>query len=186
MTSPEESVLLAQARKNDQEAFAALAERYEKALENIVLPLVGDRDLARDIVRETVFRAQRKLHLYREQYRFSTWFFRIGVNLAITNRRRRLLEQRLLVSEGVDRGYRDMDGDGLIGNSRWACGTNCFLHNSPVLNTTDVDGFRSNHLGGVHGLYGDAHVSFMADGTLPDVLKAVCTKAGGEPSAEVP
>lgn len=114
MTSPEESVLLAQARKNDQEAFAALAERYAKALENIVLPLVGDRDAARDIVRETVFRAQRKLHLYREQYRFSTWFFRIGVNLAITNRRRRLLEQRLLVSEGVrqadERAERQLSG----------------------------------------------------------------------------
>jgi RNA polymerase sigma-70 factor (ECF subfamily) len=101
VTTPEENVLLAQARKNDQEAFATLVERYERALENIVLPLVRDRDTAKDIVRETVFRAQRKLHLYREQYRFSTWFFRIGVNLAITNRRRKLLEQRLLASEGV-------------------------------------------------------------------------------------
>ena len=96
------------------------------------------------------------------------------------------LSRTLLVSEGVDRGYREMDGEGLIGNARWACGTNCFLHNSPVLNTTDVDGFRSNHLGGVHGLYGDAHVSFMADGTMPDVLKAVCTKAGGESPEEIP
>lgn len=96
------------------------------------------------------------------------------------------LSRTLLVSEGVDRGFRDMENDSPIGNARWACGTNCFLHNSPVLNTPDVDGFRSNHLGGVHGLYGDGHVSFMNDATGPDVLKAACTKAGGERAAEVP
>lgn len=96
------------------------------------------------------------------------------------------LAHTLLVSEGVDRGFRDMENDSPIGNARWACGTNCFLHNSPVLNTPDVDGFRSNHLGGVHGLYGDGHVSFMSDATQADVLKAICTKAGGEAAAETP
>jgi prepilin-type N-terminal cleavage/methylation domain-containing protein len=96
------------------------------------------------------------------------------------------LSRTLLVSEGVDRGFADMETDTRIGNSQWACGTNCFLHNSPVLNTPDVDGFRSNHLGGVHGLYGDAHVSFMVDGTDPRVLMAICTKAGREPAGETP
>jgi prepilin-type N-terminal cleavage/methylation domain-containing protein len=96
------------------------------------------------------------------------------------------LSRTLLVSEGVDRGYRDMENHERIGNARWACGTNCFLHNSPVLNTPDVDGFRSNHLGGVHGLYGDCHVSFMADGTAPEVLIAVVTKAGREAGGELP
>jgi len=96
------------------------------------------------------------------------------------------LSRTLLVSEGVDRGYRDMENHERIGNARWACGTNCFLHNSPVLNTPEVDGFRSNHLGGVHGLFGDGHVSFMSDGTAPEVLIAVVTKAGGEAAGEVP
>jgi len=96
------------------------------------------------------------------------------------------LSRTLLVSEGVDRGFREMESDSPIGNARWACGTNCFLHNSPVLNTPAVDGFRSNHLGGVHGLFGDGHVSFMADSTMPDVLRALCTKAGGEAAVEVP
>jgi len=96
------------------------------------------------------------------------------------------LSHTLLVSEGVDRGFRDMESDSPIGNARWACGTNCFFHNSPVLNTPEVDGFRSNHLGGVHGLYGDGHVSFMSNATMPEVLKAICTKAGGEAAAETP
>ena len=96
------------------------------------------------------------------------------------------LSRTLLVSEGVDRGYRDMESHERIGNARWACGTNCFLHSSPVLNTPAVDGFRSNHLGGVHGLYGDGHVSFMSDGTAPEVLIAIVTKAGGDAARELP
>lgn len=96
------------------------------------------------------------------------------------------LSRTLLVSEGVDRGSRDMENDSLIGNSRWACGTNCFLQSSPLLNTPHVDGFHSNHIGGVHGLYGDGHVSLMADSTDPEVLRAACTKAGRESAAETP
>lgn len=96
------------------------------------------------------------------------------------------LSRTLVVSEGVDRGFRDMDSESRIGNSRWACGTNCFLHNSPLVNMPDVDGFRSNHIGGVHGLFGDGHVAFLPDSTMPDVLKAICTKAGGEEPGESP
>jgi len=96
------------------------------------------------------------------------------------------LSHTLLVSEGVDRGTEGMASDMSIGNSRWACGTNCFLLSAPVLNTPEFDGFRSNHLGGVHGLYGDGHVSFMLDSTMPDVLQAICTKAGGEPPVTLP
>jgi prepilin-type N-terminal cleavage/methylation domain-containing protein len=96
------------------------------------------------------------------------------------------LSRTLLVSEGVDRGFADMETFTRIGNAFWACGTNCFLHNSPVLNTPDVDGFRSNHLGGVHGLYGDGHVSFMLDRADPRILIAACTKAGGEGVSERP
>lgn len=92
------------------------------------------------------------------------------------------LSHTLLVTEGVDRGFADADSLSPIGNARWACGTNCFLHNSPVLNTREVDGFRSNHLGGVLGLFGDGRVAFMADQTSPLVLIAACTKAGGEPA----
>jgi prepilin-type N-terminal cleavage/methylation domain-containing protein len=96
------------------------------------------------------------------------------------------LSHTLLVSEGVDRGSPEMDRQSPIGNSQWACGTNCFLHSSPVVNTRSVDGFRSNHLGGVLGLFGDGRVSFLADATRPETLIAFCTKAGEETAAQIP
>ena len=96
------------------------------------------------------------------------------------------LSRTLFVSEGVDRGFREVESDTRIGNARWACGTNCFLLSSPVVNTPDVDGFRSHHLGGVHGLFGDGRVAFMAEDTGPEVLMAICTKAGGESAGPAP
>ncbi len=96
------------------------------------------------------------------------------------------LSRTLLVSEGVDRGFADVDSDTRIGNARWACGTNCFLLSSPVLNTPAVDGFRSNHLGGVHGLFGDGRAVFMTDDIGPDVLIAIVTKAGAESARPIP
>lgn len=96
------------------------------------------------------------------------------------------LSKTLLVSEGVDRGFPDMDSESRIGNARWACGTNCFFLSSPVLNTPMVDGFRSYHLGGVHGLFGDGRVVLLADNTAPEILMAACTKAGGEAAALLP
>ena len=96
------------------------------------------------------------------------------------------LSRTLVVSEGVDRGFPEMDGESRIGNSRWACGTNCFLLSTRVVNTPDVDGFRSNHLGGTHGLFADGHVTFMGEDTDAAVLVAACTKDGGEPVTGLP
>jgi prepilin-type N-terminal cleavage/methylation domain-containing protein len=96
------------------------------------------------------------------------------------------LANTIVVSEGVDRGFEDMDGESRIGNARWACGTNCFLLSSRVVNTPDVDGFRSHHTGGVHGLFADGRVAFMGDDTAAEVLVAICTKDGREATGRVP
>ena len=87
--------LVDRARAGDQEAFGALVERYQRPLEGVLLSLASDRDHARDLVQETVLKAWKNLELYDGKRRFSTWFFRIGVNLGISVRRRQQLEARL-------------------------------------------------------------------------------------------
>jgi prepilin-type processing-associated H-X9-DG protein len=95
------------------------------------------------------------------------------------------LSTTLLVAEGVDRSHAergDADGntDSVIGGSRWACGTNCFPHNSRVINDPTVDGFRSRHPRGVNTVFADGHVKFLTDSVDSDVLVSICTKSGGE------
>ena len=92
--SPEQD-LADRAQDGDQEAYGALVERYRRPLQSILVPLVGDREQAEDLVQDTVLKAWKNLGLYDRKLRFSTWFFRIGVNLALSARRRMQLEARL-------------------------------------------------------------------------------------------
>jgi len=92
------------------------------------------------------------------------------------------LSQTLLVSEGVDRDHEGVDQH-VYGDSCWACGSNCFPLNSPVLNDPRGDGFKSRHPGGVQALFADGHVSFLGDQLDSRVLVALCTKARGDRAA---
>jgi RNA polymerase sigma-70 factor (ECF subfamily) len=91
-----ETSLLARARAHDQRAFGLLVSRYEKALLAVLMPIAGDRERAQDLVQDTFLRAYERLDQYVETHRFSTWLFRIGINLAISFRRRLKIEQRTL------------------------------------------------------------------------------------------
>lgn len=99
-----ETVLLTRARNRDQEAFGTLVSRYETTLQNVLLPIVGERERARDLVQETILRAYENLHTYVDTHRFSTWFFRIGVNLAISLKRRMRVESRILEEHAQEPG----------------------------------------------------------------------------------
>ena len=87
---------IALARAGNETAFERLTSPYLVALEAVIRSIVRDRDRAQDLVQETVLRAWRNLSLYREEFRFSTWLFRIGSNLAISHLRRAGLEARYL------------------------------------------------------------------------------------------
>ena len=95
------------------------------------------------------------------------------------------LSKTLLAAEAVDRkSHTGPNGDGntnsSVGSSRWACGTNCFLHNSPAVNDPSVDGFRSRHPNGLNCVFADGHVVFLSDSVDSDVLVSISTANGGE------
>jgi len=97
-----ESALISRARAKDQEAFGALVGRYEATLLHVLLPIVGERERARDLVQESILKAWENLHTYVDTHRFSTWFFRIGVNLAISHKRRAKVEHRIFEEHAAD------------------------------------------------------------------------------------
>jgi RNA polymerase sigma-70 factor (ECF subfamily) len=110
-----ELVLLERARSRDADAFAELVGRYQDSLENVIFGYVRDRDRARDLVQEAVFRAFQNLDRYSSAHRFSTWFFRIGINLAISHHRKARREQGGLETSTVpDRGPESSALDRLV------------------------------------------------------------------------
>jgi RNA polymerase sigma-70 factor (ECF subfamily) len=76
-------------RRGQTEAFGLLVRRYQDRLYPTVLRLTGSAEDAHDLLQETFLRAYRKLSLFQGESGFYTWVYRIAVNLALSDRRRR-------------------------------------------------------------------------------------------------
>ena len=64
----------------DRAALGELAGRYEVALLNLAVPLVGSRELAMDAVRETWLRVIRYAGSFNGRSSLKTWLYRIAIN----------------------------------------------------------------------------------------------------------
>lgn len=83
------------------EAFAALYERYKDRVYGTAAALTGDRVLAEDVTQEVFLRVYRKLDTFERRSIFSTWIYRMTVNLA-TDLQRHGVRTRRLVDEVVE------------------------------------------------------------------------------------
>ena len=94
--------LIAACRAGRTEAFGMLVDRYQDRLYPTVLRLIGRPDDALDLLQETFLRAFERLESFQGDSSFYTWVYRIAVNLALSDRRRRKRKGcRLLEGERV-------------------------------------------------------------------------------------
>lgn len=71
-----------------QEAFAALVKRHEERAFWAAYRVLGDADASRDVAQEAFVRVWRALDRFDFSMAFTTWLYRISVNLAIDHLRR--------------------------------------------------------------------------------------------------
>jgi RNA polymerase sigma-70 factor (ECF subfamily) len=84
----EVSQLVARARMGDRAAFDGLVERYAPRLYNLTLRITGSREEAEDCVQEAFLKAFSSLRHFRGESAFSTWLYRVAVNVANDSNRR--------------------------------------------------------------------------------------------------
>lgn len=82
------------ARDGDEEAFADLVRRHSGGLHRSVARIVLDEEEAWDVVQMAFVKAWQRLDKYDPQWKFSTWLYRIGTNLAIDLIRSRASRQK--------------------------------------------------------------------------------------------
>jgi len=73
----------------DGAAFAAIVERYQDRLHNVIYRLVGSAEDARDLLQDALVKAYENLDGFRGGSSLYTWLFRIAVNTALSHRRKR-------------------------------------------------------------------------------------------------
>ena len=76
-----EKALVQKAKTGDRDAFAALVSAYEGKIYNLALRYLGNREDAMDASQEVFLRVFRFLPGFQEESGFSTWIYRIGVNV---------------------------------------------------------------------------------------------------------
>ncbi len=80
--------LVARARDGDRSAFARLVDRHSVSVFNLTLRIVGNREDAEEAAQDVFVRAYRNLGRFRGDARFSTWLYRIAVNVSLSSARR--------------------------------------------------------------------------------------------------
>ena len=97
-----DEALCARVAAHDEAAFDRLVERYPARAYRLAWSLLRDAEEARDLSQEAFLRVYQSAGRFRGDARFSTWFYRILVNLCLDHRRRRRWWQRAVSQDRDD------------------------------------------------------------------------------------
>ena len=85
----DETQLIAQARNGDMLAFRKLVEANKRNVYYLALDMLGNHHDAEDMSQDVFIKAHRTLDSYRGDGKFSSWLYRITVNLSINKKRKK-------------------------------------------------------------------------------------------------
>ena len=101
MTRTDEE-LVARSIDGDTDSFNQLVVRWERPIYALAYRVIGREEEARDVVQETFLRAFRGIKNFRGQAKFSSWVYRIALNLCRDWIRRERRAPIQATPEGVD------------------------------------------------------------------------------------
>ena len=73
----------------DESAFDRLFEKHQQYVYNVCLGILNNPDDARDSLQETFLRVYHKVGEFRAEAAFSTWLYRVAVNVCVGQLRKR-------------------------------------------------------------------------------------------------
>jgi len=98
--------LVQRATQGDQQAYAALMERYRDSIFHLINKMVFSSDDADDLTIEAFGKAFQRLDQYTPAFAFSTWLFKLASNHTID-----FIRKKRLNALSLDRGFVGEDGD---------------------------------------------------------------------------
>ena len=94
--------LVARSKTGDTESFNQLVKRWERPIFALAYRTLGREEDARDVTQETFLRAFRALGGFKGDAKFSSWLYRIALNLCRDWMRKDRRAPLVAVPEGVD------------------------------------------------------------------------------------
>lgn len=96
----EERGWIRKSQQGDHAAFEALITCYQRMIHSLTFRMTDSLADAEDLAQETFIQAFRQLSTYRGEARFSSWLYRIALNLCLNWKKREQRQQRLLTAWG--------------------------------------------------------------------------------------
>ncbi len=84
-----DAALMLRVKQGDSGAFAALVDKYQQPVINLVYWMLRDATEAEDVAQTVFVQVYKSAHRYEVSSRFSTWLFTIARNLCLNEIRRR-------------------------------------------------------------------------------------------------
>lgn len=103
LSGPTDHVLIARVAQRDHEAFDLLVERYQERAYRLAWHLTRDREEAKDLSQEAFVKVYQAAKSFKGDAKFSTWFFRILMNVCLDYRRKTSRWQRLFTAQELER-----------------------------------------------------------------------------------
>jgi RNA polymerase sigma-70 factor, ECF subfamily len=108
MVTDDEGILIARSRNGDWDAFAELVRTHQRMIHSLAYRMSGSMADADDLAQETFIRAFRGLDSYRGAAKFSSWLYRIALNVCLRwrklERRRGLTDHEWMGESAAGRG----------------------------------------------------------------------------------
>src|SRR5579871_4856267 len=82
-------------QQGDHAAFEALIARHQQMIHALTFRMTGSMADAEDLAQEAFIQAFRQLAGYRAEAKFSSWVYRIAINLCLNWKKRRERQERL-------------------------------------------------------------------------------------------
>ena len=106
---PSDEALCTRVAAGDEAAFEDLVERYQQRTFRLAWSIVRDAEEARDLSQEAFVRLFQVAGSFRERARFSTWFYRLVVNVCLDHRRKHRWWHQIFSRED-----RDLDDESVV------------------------------------------------------------------------
>jgi RNA polymerase sigma-70 factor (ECF subfamily) len=88
MSEADELSLIRRVQEGDRSAFDTLVRLYDQNVLRLALQVVGSPEEARDLYQEAFLKVYRSIRHFRSEARFSTWLYRVVMNVCLDYLRR--------------------------------------------------------------------------------------------------
>ncbi len=96
MSQLSDEIIIEKVKNGNKDAYAHLVHRYQQKVFQTCIGFLHDKDDADDLTQEIFIKVYHNLNAFRKDAKFSTWLYRISINMAMNALRKKKIRKTFL------------------------------------------------------------------------------------------